>query len=40
MWDFEGGFLKKQVPHACGLENYSEGFLFDMIGSGYLSMGV
>lgn len=40
MWSLEGGFLKKHMPHACGLENYSEGFLFDMIGNGYLYMGV
>lgn len=40
VWGSERGSLKRDVPHTRGLENYSEGFLSDMIGNGYLFMGL
>lgn len=40
MWGSEGGFLKEHVLHAHSLEDYGEDFLVDVIGNGYLYMGV
>lgn len=40
MWGFEGGFLKEYVLYVYSFEDYSEDFLVDVIGNGYLYMGV